>query len=209
MITSWNDPIASLRRAQTEEAAAAPPPVVEGALQGLAKTGSEDGAASKTPGEVQQAEQAGVTGLEEVEFGAGRISVDDKQMINCRADLNQLVPFKYQWAWQKYLDACANHWMPQEVNMTADIALWKSADGLTEDERIIIKRNLGFFASAGPILVAGDKAHGTWYQQEELHGKDGGKRFVVGRYEDDYVKVDGRWYFQKRVYEVLKSEETG
>ena len=142
MITSWDDPIASLRRAQTEEAAA-PPPVVEGALQGLAETGEEDGAASKTPGEVQQAEQAGVTGLEEVEFGAGRISVDDKQMINCRADLNQLVPFKYQWAWQKYLDACANHWMPQEVNMTADIALWKSADGLTEDERVIIKRNPG------------------------------------------------------------------
>ncbi len=153
MITSWDDPIASLRQAQTEEAAAAPPPVVEGALQGLAKTGEEDGAASKTPGEVQQTEQSGVTGLEEVEFGAGRISVDDKQMINCRADLNQLVPFKYQWAWQKYLDACANHWMPQEVNMTADIALWKSADGLTEDERVIIKRNLGFFASADSLVA--------------------------------------------------------
>ena len=34
-----------------------------------------------------------------------RITVDQKQMINCRADLNQLVPFKYEWAWQKYLDA--------------------------------------------------------------------------------------------------------
>ena len=68
---------------------------------------------------------------------------------------------------------------------------------------------VGFFASAGPILVDGDKAHGTWYQQEELHAKDGGKRFVVGRYEDDYIKVDGRWYFQKRIYDVLKSEETG
>ena len=43
-------------------------------------------------------------------------------MINCRADLNQLVPFKYDWAWQKYLDGCANHWMPQEVNMIA--TLW-------------------------------------------------------------------------------------
>ena len=43
-------------------------------------------------------------------------------MINCRADLNQLVPFKYDWAWQKYLDGCANHWMPQEINMTADVA---------------------------------------------------------------------------------------
>lgn len=67
---------------------------------------------------------------------------------------------------------------------------------------------VGFYASAGPIVVDGDTAHGTWYQQEELHDKEGGKRFVVGRYEDDYVKVDGRWYFQKRVYDILKSEES-
>ena len=60
------------------------------------------------------------TGLEEIEMGASRIQVDDKKIINCRADLNQLVPFKYDWAWQKYLDGCANHWMPQEINMTAD-----------------------------------------------------------------------------------------
>ncbi len=61
--------------------------------------------------------------LEELEMGAQRVQVDDKAMINCRADLNQLVPFKYEWAWQKYLDGCANHWMPQEVNMNHDIAL--------------------------------------------------------------------------------------
>lgn len=95
----------------------------------------------------------GHVGLESIEMGADRILVDDKKIINCRADLNQLVPFKYQWAWQKYLDACANHWMPQEVNMTADIALWKSADGLTDDERMIIKRNLGFFSTADSLVA--------------------------------------------------------
>ena len=58
------------------------------------------------------------TGLEELEMGAARLTVDDKRMINCRSDLNQLVPFKYEWAWQKYLDGCANHWMPQEVNLS-------------------------------------------------------------------------------------------
>lgn len=92
-------------------------------------------------------------GLEELEMGAGRVQVDDKAMINCRADLNQLVPFKYEWAWQKYLDGCANHWMPQEVNMTADIALWKSENGLTEDERTIIMRNLGFFSTADSLVA--------------------------------------------------------
>ncbi|OYV54900.1 MAG: ribonucleotide-diphosphate reductase subunit beta, partial [Legionella sp. 21-45-4] len=58
------------------------------------------------------------TGLEEIEMGANRIQVDDKKIINCRADLNQLVPFKYPWAWDKYLNACANHWMPNEISMS-------------------------------------------------------------------------------------------
>ncbi|MGK0441207.1 MAG: ribonucleoside-diphosphate reductase beta chain [Pseudohongiellaceae bacterium] len=92
-------------------------------------------------------------GLEELEMGAARLTVDDKAMINCRADLNQLVPFKYDWAWQKYLDGCANHWMPQEVNMTADVALWKSPEGLTEDERRIVMRSLGYFSTADSLVA--------------------------------------------------------
>jgi len=99
------------------------------------------------------AAEAGFTGLEELEMGAARIQVDDKRIINCRADLNQLVPFKYPWAWKKYEDGCANHWMPSEINMGADIALWKSADGLTEDERLIIKRSLGFFSTADSLVA--------------------------------------------------------
>ena len=93
------------------------------------------------------------TGLEELEMGAARIQVDDKKIINCRADLNQLVPFKYPWAWDKYLDACANHWMPNEINMAEDVALWKSTDGLTADERMIIERNLGFFSTADSLVA--------------------------------------------------------
>ncbi len=92
-------------------------------------------------------------GLDELEGSAARVQVGDKQMINARADLNQLVPFKYDWAWQKYLDGCANHWMPQEVNMNADIALWKSTDGLTDDERRIVMRNLGFFSTADSLVA--------------------------------------------------------
>ncbi len=96
---------------------------------------------------------SGVTGLEDLQMGAARIQVDDKQIINCRADLNQLVPFKYAWAWDKYLAACNNHWMPQEINMTADVELWKRADGLTEAERMVVKRNLGFFSTADSLVA--------------------------------------------------------
>ena len=93
-------------------------------------------------------------GLEELEMGAARVQVDDKRMINCRADLNQLVPFKYEWAWQKYLDGCANHWMPQEVNMSKDVSMWKSNDGqLTDDERLIVMRSLGFFSTADSLVA--------------------------------------------------------
>ena len=92
-------------------------------------------------------------GVKELDALGGRVEVDQKAMINCKADLNQLVPFKYDWAWQKYLDGSANHWMPQEINMTTDIALWKSEDGLTPDERMIVMRNLGFFSTADSLVA--------------------------------------------------------
>jgi len=90
-----------------------------------------------------------------------RVSVADKRIINGRTDVNQLVPFKYKWAWDKYLSACANHWMPQEINMSRDIALWKDPGGLTEDERRVVKRNLGFFVTADS-LAANNIVLGTY-----------------------------------------------
>ncbi|MEX2125024.1 MAG: ribonucleotide-diphosphate reductase subunit beta [Woeseia sp.] len=90
-----------------------------------------------------------------------RVRAEDKRVINARVDVNQLVPFKYKWAWEKYLDACANHWMPQEVNMSRDIALWKDPRGLTDDERLIVKRNLGFFVTADS-LAANNIVLGTY-----------------------------------------------
>jgi ribonucleoside-diphosphate reductase beta chain len=90
-----------------------------------------------------------------------RVNVADKRIINAQTDVNQLVPFKYKWAWEKYLATCANHWMPQEVNMSRDIALWKDPNGLTDDERRIIKRNLGFFVTADS-LAANNIVLGTY-----------------------------------------------
>lgn len=37
--------------------------------------------------------------------------------------------------------------------MTADIALWKSEEGLTDDERMIVKRSLGFFSTADSLVA--------------------------------------------------------
>lgn len=93
------------------------------------------------------------TGLGKIARGGARVRVDDKAMINCRADVNQLLPLKYRWAWEKYLSGCNNHWMPTEISMQADIALWKSSEGLTPDERRAIQRNLGFFAASESLVA--------------------------------------------------------
>jgi len=81
-----------------------------------------------------------------------RINKEDKRLVNCAAvDVNQLMPIKYEWAWDYYLKGCANHWMPNEVPMAADIELWKS-NRLTADERHVIMRNLGFFSTAESLV---------------------------------------------------------
>lgn len=137
--------------AQAEPAASTPKEAVATNTATTAPVNTADNAIAQAKSALNNIDVA--PGLEELEMGAARLTVDDKAMINCQADLNQLVPFKYDWAWQKYLDGCANHWMPQEVNMTADVALWKSADGLTEDERRIVMRSLGYFSTADSLVA--------------------------------------------------------
>jgi ribonucleoside-diphosphate reductase beta chain len=55
--------------------------------------------------------------------------------------------------------------MPQEVNMQRDIELWKNPNGLTEDARRIVKRNLGFFVTAD-ALAASNIVLGTYRQMK-------------------------------------------
>ena len=83
-----------------------------------------------------------------------RVTADKKRIINNNrvVDVNQLVPIKYQWAWHSYLDGCANHWMPTEVSMQRDSEQWKNPAGFTDEERHVIKRTLGFFATAETLV---------------------------------------------------------
>ena len=81
-----------------------------------------------------------------------RIDASDKRLINChQVDVNQLMPLRYHWAWEHYLNGCANHWMPHEVPMGRDIETWRSV-ALTPDERLVILRNLGFFSTAESLV---------------------------------------------------------
>ncbi|AFS28336.1 ribonucleotide-diphosphate reductase subunit beta [Chlamydia psittaci] len=81
-----------------------------------------------------------------------RVQLNSKRLVNCnQVDVNQLVPIKYKWAWEHYLNGCANNWLPTEVPMARDIELWKS-DNLSEDERRVILLNLGFFSTAESLV---------------------------------------------------------
>src|SRR3972149_5571005 len=94
-----------------------------------------------------------MTILNEKTMRPSRIKAEEKRLINCKAvDGNQLMPLKYHWAWEHYLNGCANHWMPTEVSMGRDIDLWKS-DQLSAGERHVILRNLGFFSTAESLVA--------------------------------------------------------
>ena len=81
-----------------------------------------------------------------------RVNLNSKRLVNCnQVDVNQLVPIKYKWAWEHYLNGCANNWLPTEVPMGKDIELWKS-NLLSEDERQVILLNLGFFSTAESLV---------------------------------------------------------
>lgn len=91
-----------------------------------------------------------------------RVQATDKRIINGQTDVNQLVPFKYKWAWEKYLATCANHWMPQEISMQHDIQQWRGG-ALSDDEKRLVMRNLGFFSTADS-LAANNIVLGTYRQ---------------------------------------------
>lgn len=94
----------------------------------------------------------GFTSGDDEEGQEKRFCATEKRLINnSRVDVNQLMPLKYKWAWEHYINGCANNWLPTEVPMSKDIELWKS-DQLSEDERLVIKRNLGFFSTAESLV---------------------------------------------------------
>jgi len=76
---------------------------------------------------------------------ARHLSVTSNGIINSPSSHGPLTPLTYGWALKKYLDSCASHWMPHDIGMYADVRLWRDPEGLTADERSIIKHNLGFF----------------------------------------------------------------
>ncbi len=68
-------------------------------------------------------------------------------------DPNKILPIKYSWARQHYKNGVNNNWVPDEINMQKDFETWKSATGLSDDERRLIMWNMGFFSTAESLTA--------------------------------------------------------
>jgi ribonucleoside-diphosphate reductase beta chain len=66
--------------------------------------------------------------------------------------VNQILPHVNKWAWDLYKQGKNNNWTPEEIPMTKDIQNWKHADTITDDEKLLIKRCLGFFAGSESLV---------------------------------------------------------
>jgi ribonucleoside-diphosphate reductase beta chain len=68
------------------------------------------------------------------------------------AVVNQILPHTNKWAWDLFIDGAANNWMPTEISMAKDMEQWRGGS-LTEDEKLVIKRSLGFFAGSESLVA--------------------------------------------------------
>ena len=77
----------------------------------------------------------------------------NKQIISDKVSVvNQILPHVNKWAWDLFIDGAANNWMPTEISMSKDIEQWKS-NLLSEDEKNVVKRCLGFFAGSESLVA--------------------------------------------------------
>jgi len=67
------------------------------------------------------------------------------------AGVNRILPHKHKFAWDLFLKSCANNWMPTEISMQSDIKQWKHGE-ITDDEKLLVKRCLGFFAGSESLV---------------------------------------------------------
>jgi ribonucleoside-diphosphate reductase beta chain len=79
------------------------------------------------------------------------IKAKDKRVVNGKADINQLAPFKYEWAWKFFLDANKNHWLPTEVDMGGDVNDYRNR--LTDDERHVYDSVLSYLTTSDILAM--------------------------------------------------------
>ncbi|MDP0499238.1 MAG: ribonucleotide-diphosphate reductase subunit beta [Verrucomicrobiota bacterium JB022] len=77
-----------------------------------------------------------------------------KRVINGRDTMFfNILPLKYQWAYDLYKTMKANHWEPEDVPMQKDVEQWRDTSGeISEIDRWIIRMAIGYFSAAEGIV---------------------------------------------------------
>lgn len=76
-----------------------------------------------------------------------------KKVINGRETMTfNLLPLKYQWAYDLYRTMKANHWEPEDIPMGKDIEQWRDEKVVSDQERWIIRMGIGYFSAAEGIV---------------------------------------------------------
>lgn len=84
-------------------------------------------------------------------LNAKPVNADDKRVINGEADINQLAPFKYPWAWNYFLNANKNHWTPLDINMAQDVHDYRHK--LTLEERHVYENVLSYLTTSDILAM--------------------------------------------------------
>ncbi|MBL9117848.1 MAG: ribonucleotide-diphosphate reductase subunit beta [Verrucomicrobiaceae bacterium] len=75
-----------------------------------------------------------------------------KKIINGRKTMTfNLLPLKYEWAYNLYKKMKANHWEPEDIQMQKDVEQWRSSS-ISQNERWIIMMGIGYFSAAEGIV---------------------------------------------------------
>ncbi|MEX6725351.1 nuclear transport factor 2 family protein [Parapedomonas caeni] len=65
-----------------------------------------------------------------------------------------------------------------------------------------------FASYTGALAIDGDRATGRMWTTETVQNIKGATGVVIGRYDDEYVKRDGRWYYASKRFTPLHGLES-
>lgn len=74
------------------------------------------------------------------------------------------------------------------------VKLWVGAMGRFD--------SVSFLGTPGSLEITGDTATGR-YQTHEILVENGEPRVAGGRYDDEFVKIDGHWFYSKRIFNLV------
>ena len=144
---NWDDPLAPF----TGGARGRPAAVPEAAPGPRAREPEPAPPEPPHPGGASVAPASPAAAEEAMPVAAEPVRVEDKRAVNGKADINQLAPFRYPWAWSFFLNANKNHWTPLDINMLQDVHDYKHR--LTAEERHLYTNVLAYLTTADVLAM--------------------------------------------------------